>query len=139
MVKNKVEADFQSKFTPWTNVDENMEWLPACGYELKFVNLTRKKSLGLYDFRPQQIPALRRAERRGKHHKISDQSLGSKPCDGVIFKSGYVGVMYWHPKTNNLKYFYWLNVMMLLKYFESHGKKSIREEDMAKIATKIYF
>jgi len=135
---HKREKDFQSKFTPWAK--KNAWQLAGCLYELKQVNLLRKKSLGLSDFRPQQLPALRKAQGPGLHHKISDMSIELKPGDGVIVHAGYIGVMYWHPETNNLDYFYWVNIKDFDYFMNNHprGKKSIREEELATIADKFY-
>jgi len=127
----KVEKDFQNKFTPWAK--KNFDKLIPCGYELKFINLTRKKSLALSDFRPQQLPALRKT---AFHHKLSDAVFSTKPYDGFIAKAGFIGTMFFHPVTNPMKEFYWTNITDFDKFMSTHPRKSIREPELASISKK---
>ncbi len=58
------------------------------------------------DFQPHQIPTLLKALSGCVYHKISDMSVGLKPCDvfQACFCPSFIGVMWYKPRAHKILY-----------------------------------
>ncbi len=124
------EAKLTTKFAHW--VSRNHETLPPFVFEAKIVKLDEKKSCGLCDFQPHQLPNLRKATGTGLYWKIPD--LGSQnPCDGFYFKGEAFVIIFWY-LPRKIKTCTVIRIQDFDKFIEEAGKKSIRMEEAEEIA-----
>ncbi|HNV61955.1 MAG TPA: hypothetical protein PKN54_03315 [Candidatus Cloacimonas acidaminovorans] len=115
----KLEKHFQSKFTQWMEKEK----LP-CMYELK---ISHGNTVNFKCFQDQQLPSLYQAYTVGKHFKLTDASLGLKPCDGICYHGdAYVGIMFNIPENQNE--FYLIHIREVMKLYNA-GKKSITKKN----------
>jgi hypothetical protein len=58
------------------------------------------------DFQPHQIPTLLKALSGCVYHKISDMSVGIKPCDvfQVCFCPAFIGILWYKPRADKILY-----------------------------------
>lgn len=89
------EKDFQSKFTRW--VKDN--WVENSAFELKFVDLTKHKSMPYSAIKPHQLMALKLACSPVNKlvYKIPDMGISQKPFDCFCLHkaSAFLVVMFW--------------------------------------------
>lgn len=124
------EASLTTQFAHW--VSENKERLTPFVFEAKMVRLAKKKSLGLSEFKPHQIPNLLKASDSGLYWKIPD--LGSlNPFDGFFFRGNAYVVIFWY-EPRKLKLCTVIDVWDFVKHLDETGKKSIRQKEAEKIA-----
>jgi len=100
-------------------------------FELKFVNLKKRKSLPFADVKPHQVEALVQTKKSGIYHKISDQPIFTgqktrfnlkKPFDFFFFKgNAYVCICFYEPRY--LKEY----ILIDIDVWEKEKKKSKRK------------
>ena len=131
MKKRFLEKDFQGLVSKYLRTKA---WA-SFPYELK---ISRGKTLPFSKFEPQQLPALVKAKHDILHYKMSDASLGCKPCDGFVFKGSeaYVGIMFEVNKQQHIAHFIDIDIVMDIK---ESGKRSIKLEDIMNISIEINF
>ena len=100
-----------------------------CKHGKEKLHLTR-------DFQPHQIPTLLQATTGCVYYKMSDMSIGAKPCDS--FQScnvpAYIGIMWYKPRQPKLLY---LIPVQQIKSIMDLGEKSISEFVAEKVADHI--
>lgn len=100
----------------------------SAAFELKLV---KGNSFPFSKLEPHQERALRMATGNGVYHKISDQSLGSKPFDSFIVKNAEAYVVLCFGKSA-----YFIDIGVWDLYRETHrDKKSITLKTCQEIAT----
>ncbi len=95
-------------------------------YELK---VTTGHTLPFSKFEPQQLLALKKAKHGILHHKMTDMSLGMKPCDAFVYKNSeaYIGILF-HSRDIKQRVAYFLDIDRVYKIKES-GARSISVMD----------
>ena len=127
------EKQFQSIFTKW--VRENYQHTAA--FELKVVNLDKKKSLSFSSFQEQQIPSLFQAKHGCVYKKLSDMDPSQKPFDAMqICESlAFVVVLFYKKRTK--KIMYWVDVDDWKQMVQECGRSSATEDMIRDAAIKV--
>lgn len=125
------ERNFATLFGKW--VRDKDEYRTAV-FELKCI---KKRSINpISDFRPHQLPALYRVKHGCLYHKISDQSVGSKPFDS--FKlceiDAYVVILFYKPRKE--KVFHIVDIDDFLTLDSERTTPYITEEEIALVSVK---
>lgn len=125
------EAEMTTRFSHW--VKANRKRLPCMSFEAKLCDLTKKKSVGLCDFEPHQLPNLRCvASPEGLYWKMPD--LGCmNPFDGFHMKGEGWVVLFWYVP-RKLSRCTVIGIREFDAFIAAAGKKSIRHEEAEKIA-----
>jgi len=131
MKKRFLEKDFQALVSKYLRTKA---WA-SFPYELK---ISKGKTLPFSKFEPQQLPSLVKAKHGILHYKMSDASLGCKPCDGFVFKGSeaYVGIMYNVNEQQDTAHFIDIDDVMEIK---NDGQRSIKLKDIQAISIEINF
>ena len=130
---NKLEAKLTTRFGHW--VAREHKTLPPFVFEAKALDLTKGKSIGLRDFKPHQLPNLRKATDGGVYWKIPD--LGSQnPFDGFFFKGVAWVVLFWYLPRKYTRCTI-INIEDFDQALERLGKKSLREDEATAVAWKV--
>lgn len=108
--------------------------LGTCAYELK---CTDKNALAFSKVEPHQPVSLQDAKHSILTHKIADDTIGFKPCDGVIIEkeAGYLIILYYKPRQP--KECVVLDIDDYLCYVGDKTRGSISEIDARSIAKMI--
>ncbi len=129
------ERDLTSRFSKWLREQrrdhDNFKFSAA--FELK---VCKKPSLGLYDFQPQQLPALRRAkhkDKRGVYKKISDLDINRCPFDSFLLYNvnAYIVVEFYKKHTTHE--IIMIDIDDFDSWFENHDRKSIPKDEAERI------
>lgn len=114
-------------------------------FELK---LCKGKSIRWDSVKPHQTEALKKAKHESLYHKIADQTIGNqnmrgkmkfgasrkKPFDCLnITCPAYVVICFYIPRKQ--KNFYYIDIDDYLNAWENSEKKSLTEEEAAKLAS----
>lgn len=93
------------------------------------VKIVTGGTLNFNKFEPQQLPSLVAASRkRGKYHKLTDASFGSKPFDYIccVNMPAYVVCQFWKNIQQEICYFMRIEEVMKIK---NSGAKALKESD----------
>lgn len=115
-------------------------------FELKFVNLSKNKSIAWERVAQHQMDALLRAKHSCLYHKISDSIIfdkrsgarfpSPKPFDCINIKcDSYVVVCFYMPR--QYKRLYYIDIDAYSEAWELSKKKSYREEEAKAISCHI--
>lgn len=130
------ESDFQSLFTKWIRlnrvqcaIDKTTVW------ELK---IAKGSSLPFSRLEEHQEFALLEAKHGCVYHKISDQSVGRKPCDAIqiCHSPAFVVVLYYVP--HQTKLMYWVDIDAWVGERATGTRKSLTEARIKEIATYVF-
>lgn len=122
------EKDFQTKFGRWVI----NRYPKTTAWELKIVQLEKRKSLYMSDVKSHQIRALYNTKHKGIYYKLPDVGIGQKPYDCFFLKApAFFVVMYYK---RGVKHFYMIDIDDFIKFFDNN--KSLSEEKASLIGKR---
>lgn len=126
------EKDMQTLFGKW--VKKNKHLYPrSVAWELK---ICKGKSLPYSRIEEHQEYYLIETSTVGTFNKLSDATPGLKHYDCYLIKGdAYIVIMFYEPRKEKIAYA--IDISTWTCYKEKSSRKSITEEECAKIATKI--
>jgi len=129
------ERSLTSDFHKYLRVNKPKELQHSFLIEFKCKHGKEKLHL-IRDFQPHQLPTLLQATTGCVYHKMSDMSIGAKPCDSFqsCLVKAYLGVLWYLPRQP--KYLYLIPIQQI-KAIMDLGENKITEFMAEKLADHI--
>ncbi len=122
-------------------IDQNKSLFPSAAYELKAVNLDKKKSFAFDQVADHQIQSLLDVEGTGLRFKIPDIPNRNRrfsiqnPFDFFLMRgNAYVVICFYKPR--RYQHYHFIRIKKFIEYRDASKKKSISEGEAKAISEK---